>query len=277
MNTTSETWNRDIADMIDEAGDNVSLLKTAAQLWGMRHYQDALKYAIPRFRSRLASFGGTKQPVVAVDFNNMAHANWYTGNPLRDSMAAIYRDTSPGTFIVTSDSFRKPSSKAPPTEEFYVQNEKFKQAMVAKGVQWEEVEGREADDILASIAFTCQIAGLDCVLVTTDEDLFQVLGPKTCIYDRKHKAYRNADWLMAYCGVTPKQWPDVMTLAEECEGIGEKGAKDLIKAYGDVDGIHKNAHLLKPKQRTSILNFWPHYYEARKKHFIERDIPVGWK
>lgn len=274
---TSEQWTRDAADMIDAAGDTLSLLKTAAQLWHMRHYQDLLKYATPRFRARLSKLGAPKQPVVVLDFSGVAHANWHSGRTLpklREMVAGLYKETSPGTFIIAADTFRKPSKNPPPPPEFYAQNEKFKEHMISRGVIWEEREGREADDIMASISFTCQIAGLDCILITSDSDLYQVLGARTVIYNRVKSQYRNADWLVGAYGLTARQWPDYLTLVAECPGFGKETAKSLLKIHGDVDGIHAAAHTLTPSLRKNILEFWPNYLTARRKHFIERDIPV---
>jgi 5'-3' exonuclease len=268
-------WNKMLADMIDGADDSLSLLKTAAEIWRYRHFEGAVKYSVPRLRGRLKELE-LKQPVVAIDFNNVAHRDWHGRKSLRETLRDIYRETSPGKMIFASDSFRKESSSNPPPPEFYSLMEETKEYIKSKGVQWEEVEGREADDILASIAFTCQVADLECVLVTTDSDLYQTLGPKTTVYNRTKMEYRGSEWLYARYGLTPKQWPDYLTLTEECAEWGPSTSMSALKAYGDVDGIHKNMDKLKPAKAKAISDFWPDYLRLRRKHFIERDIPVGW-
>lgn len=285
-----ENWTSDIAKAIDATDDTVSLTKYIPELWHWRYYKDALKYAMPRAREKMERLhaGYTGLVVVAVDISGIFHAclhNKKLCKGVYEKMRWIYKDVEPDVFIIAADGGRSKEwkeSRDPHPPEYDEMVAECKQYFLSKGIQWEEHEGREADDVMASIAFTCQVLGCQCVLVTEDSDLYQVLGSKTAIYSRVKRVYKNADWLTSKYSITPRQWVDWLCLVggkndvPGCPGIGKETAGPLLNAYQDVDGIHKAAEMLKPKQREGILEWWPSYPECRRYHLIERDVPVGW-
>ncbi len=91
-------------------------------------------------------------------------------------------------------------------------------------------EGYEADDLIASIV--CDLReGDQAIIVGADHDLFQLLGPRTIIWNpTKSVAITESSFSKDY-GVTPTQWVDVKAIAgcssddvPGIRGIGEKTA-----------------------------------------------------
>src|ERR1700729_630143 len=118
-------------------------------------------------------------------------------------------------------------------------------ALIGMGVAlWPMVE-LEADDALASAA---ALAAKDhsvqkvCIW-TPDKDLAQcVRGDRIVQVDRRSKAIRNADGVMAKFGVTPALIPDYLALVGDSAdgypgiaGIGPKGAASLLMRYGPIE------------------------------------------
>ena len=88
--------------------------------------------------------------------------------------------------------------------------------------------GYEADDLIGTLARKGEGEGLDVVIVTSDKDMFQLLTPKTRIYDPvKEKWFNEADSLVRF-GVEPARVVEIMGLMGDTsdnipgvKGIGE--------------------------------------------------------
>jgi len=82
-------------------------------------------------------------------------------------------------------------------------------------------KGYEADDIIAAIVL--ERPTKEFIIVSSDEDLYQLLSPHTSIYSPSKKELMTAERLVEEYGISPSQWADVKALAG-CKG-------------DDVDGI----------------------------------------
>jgi 5'-3' exonuclease len=124
-------------------------------------------------------------------------------------------------------------------------------ALAAMGIAvWPMIE-LEADDALASAAF---LASADtrvqkiCIW-TPDKDLAQcVRDDRVVQVDRRNKAIRNAQGVLAKFGVEPKLIPDYLALVGDSadgypgiSGIGAKGAASLITRYGRIEDFPPEA------------------------------------
>jgi DNA polymerase I len=126
-----------------------------------------------------------------------------------------------------------------------------------------EIEGYEADDILATLTKHCRQEGDEVVIVTGDRDILQlVCDGVSVIMTRRGISdvvrYDNAAVRERY-GVTPEQWTDFVALKGETSdnlpgipGIGDKTAAQLINKYGDIEQVIAHAGELTPKIRDAI-------------------------
>lgn len=131
------------------------------------------------------------------------------------------------------------------------QFEPLEEALGALGIAVWAMEELEADDALATAA---RIAGDDprvrqVRIWTPDKDLAQcVRGDRVVQVDRKAKAVRGEDGVLAKFGVPPPRIPDYLALVGDSadgypgiEGIGPKGAAALIARYGLIEDFPQEA------------------------------------
>src|SRR5512144_2796205 len=72
------------------------------------------------------------------------------------------------------------------------------------------VPGVEADDVIASMIKAYAHAGLDVVIVTSDKDLMQLVGPNVQLWDTMRDRWTNTAAVEAKFGVPPDRVVDVM-------------------------------------------------------------------
>ena len=106
------------------------------------------------------------------------------------------------------------------------------------------VPGVEADDVIASLIAAQDGRKLDCVIVTMDKDLMQLVGPGVRLWDTMRDRWIDAAAVEARFGVPPERVVDIMALMGDSidnipgvSGIGEKTAVALIRALGDLVSV----------------------------------------
>jgi DNA polymerase-1 len=106
----------------------------------------------------------------------------------------------------------------------------------------------EADDLLGSLAKIEVNAGGDALLFTGDRDMFQcVSGHVTVLFPRGGKdgpEIIGPDAVRERYGIEPGQVPDFIALRGDpsdglpgAKGIGAKGARDLLRKHGTLEGV----------------------------------------
>ncbi len=89
-----------------------------------------------------------------------------------------------------------------------------------------QVPGYEADDVIAKVI--ADNPEDEFVVVSRDEDLYQLLRPNVVMYDPKEKrVFSAADFYVRY-GIPPRLWVKVKTLAG-CSGDGVPGVKGVAE------------------------------------------------
>src|SRR5262245_35673175 len=105
------------------------------------------------------------------------------------------------------------------------------------------VPGVEADDVIASL-IAAHEDEIDTVIVTSDKDLMQLVGPHVRLWDTMRDRWTDAAAVEARFGVPPERVVDVMALMGDSidnipgvAGIGEKTAVALIQTFGDLESV----------------------------------------
>jgi DNA polymerase-1 len=126
-------------------------------------------------------------------------------------------------------------------EELKWHNDAFKQFMIIRKKVLPECgfynsfiqSGYEADDVIASLVNSIKY---DKIIVTSDEDLFQLLSKNTKIFNLKNKIEITEDCFVSKFGIHPNKWASVKAIAgcqsdkvPGCIGIGEKTAIKFLK------------------------------------------------
>jgi DNA polymerase-1 len=122
----------------------------------------------------------------------------------------------------------------------------------AFGWQIAEHETLEADDLLGSLAEAETAAGGTTLIMTGDRDMFQCASESvTILYPAKGvqgmERIGPAEVRKRY-GIEPEQVPDFIALRGDpsdgipgARGIGEKTAAELLRRYGDLEGVLDHA------------------------------------
>ncbi len=134
------------------------------------------------------------------------------------------------------------------------------------------VEDWEADDLIGSLACTARDRGYDVVIATSDKDFFQLVGDGIKLYHTGREVLYDSKGVEEAFGLAPERVVDVMAIWGDAidnipgvPGIGEKGAKALIKQYGSLEGVYEHLDELKPAQRKKLE-------ENREKAFLSREL-----
>ncbi len=138
--------------------------------------------------------------------------------------------------------------RAPMPEDLRLQIPWIRKALEAYRIPILEMERYEADDVLGTLAKKASAAGYQVVLVSADKDLMQLVGPGVSLmHTGRNKLYDPA-LVEEDFGVPPSQVVDVLALMGDASdnvpgvtGIGEKGAKGLIREYGSLDALLEHA------------------------------------
>ncbi|SLN55964.1 DNA polymerase I [Pseudooctadecabacter jejudonensis] len=132
----------------------------------------------------------------------------------------------------------------------------------AFNIACEEMEGFEADDIIATLARQAREAGGRCTIISSDKDLMQLVGDGVVMMDAmKGNKVIDRDGVEEKFGVGPERVVDVQALAGDsvdnvpgAPGIGIKTAALLINEYGDLETLLDRAEEIKqPKRRQTLI------------------------
>lgn len=190
---------------------------------------------------------------------------------LRPTHLAIILDKSEGSFRKELyEDYKGHRPDAP--EDLKVQMPIMREAIRALGMEPVEQARYEADDLIATYTQQAKARGADVLIISSDKDLMQLVGPKVCFYDFEsgskgkpgYRPERNLDEAAVtekWEGIPPEKIGDVLALMGDTSdnvpgvpGIGLKTAAQLIKEYGDLETLLARAPEIKqPKRRETLI------------------------
>lgn len=202
--------------------------------------------------------------------------------PEAPAYAAMAFDRREPTFRHQACSFYKAQRKGMP-EELAVQLPYAKQVAEAMGLHVVECAGFEADDLLGTFAAAFSARGVDCVIVTGDRDSFQLIGERVKVHLATNDGTQvfGVKEIFERDGVSPRQLIDVKAIQGDTSdnipgvpGIGEKGARQLIRQYGDLEGVYAHLDEIKGAMRNKLIEGKESAYTSRFLAEIRLDAPV---
>ncbi|MCG7572951.1 DNA polymerase I [Phaeobacter sp. CNT1-3] len=136
-----------------------------------------------------------------------------------------------------------------------------REATRAFNIACKEMEGFEADDIMATLAHQARDAGGRVTILSSDKDLMQLVGDGVEMLDPMKNKRIDRDGVFEKFGVGPERVVDVQALAGDsvdnvpgAPGIGVKTAALLINEYGDLESLLDRADEIKqPKRRQTLI------------------------
>ena len=146
-----------------------------------------------------------------------------------------------------------------------------------------ELEGFEADDLIAAYADAARAKGARVTIVSADKDLMQLVeGDSVIMYDYFKNREIGPEQVQERFGVGPERVIDVQALAGDSTdnvpgvpGIGVKTAAHLINDYGDLDELLARAEEIKqPKRRQNLIEHAEMARISRDLVTLRRDAPL---
>ncbi|MEO5336646.1 MAG: DNA polymerase I [Magnetospirillum sp. WYHS-4] len=197
-----------------------------------------------------------------------------------DHIAVVF-DTARRTF--RNEIYPDYKAHRPPAPEDLVpQFPLMREAAKALNVASVEMEGFEADDLIATYARLARGQGAEVTIVSSDKDLMQLVGPGVTLLDAmKNKIVGPAEVAEKF-GVGPDKVIEVQALAGDSsdnvpgvEGIGLKTAAQLINEYGDLETLLAHAsEIPQPKRREKLLEQADRARVSKRLVTLRDDVPV---
>lgn len=186
----------------------------------------------------------------------------------------------------------KANREAPP-EDLRRQLPLMRDAVRAFGLPAIELEGAEADDLIASYAVHASAAGHDVLIASADKDLMQLVGPRVRLYDSQsgvpgkpgYRPERDLDVAAVserWEGLPPERIGDALALMGDnsdnipgVPGFGLKTAAELLVQFGDLESLLERAsEIRQPKRRETLLANLEQARISRQLVELRRDIDL---
>ena len=211
-------------------------------------------------------------------------------NVLRDEQPthlAVAFDVSRKTFRSAEYAEYKANRSASPAE-FAGQIDLIKEVLDALNIVHVEVDGFEADDIIATLSRRSTAAGLKTLICTGDRDTLQLVNDSvTVLYPRKgvsDLARMTPALVEERYLVPPARYPELAALVGESSdnlpgvpGVGPKTAAKWLEAYGGLENLVRRADEVGGKVGDSFRAHLDDVVRNRRLNALvgDLDLPVG--
>jgi DNA polymerase-1 len=161
-----------------------------------------------------------------------------------------------------------------------------RQILATFGIPIVEMEGQEADDVIATLARQVEDAGEQTIVVTGDLDLLQLVDDCTTVLTTRRGITELGRYDVAAVrerfGLEPSQLPDYRGLKGDpsdnlpgIPGVGEKTATKLLQAAGSLDALVANPALAgTAKLQALIEQYGAQAQLCRTVSIVRRDLPL---
>jgi DNA polymerase-1 len=123
-----------------------------------------------------------------------------------------------------------------------------------------ELEGTEADDVIATVAKNMAKKGEKVVIVSSDKDLMQLIDDNIIMYDPMKAKYIDSTSVFEKFGVGADKVRDVLALMGDssdnipgARGIGPKSAAELIDEFDSLHNLLVSTDKIKQERRRKII------------------------
>ncbi|MBX3490861.1 5'-3' exonuclease H3TH domain-containing protein [Parvibaculum sp.] len=175
------------------------------------------------------------------------------------------------------------ANRGPRPSDLTSQMDLMREATAALGVHGVEVQGFEADDLIATYARLAADAGMDVIIATGDKDMMQLVNGHVAIFDPFASKFVRRDEVILKFGVPPEKVVDVQALAGDSTdnvpgvpGIGIKTAARLIEEYGDLETLLASAGEIRQRKcRESLVGFAEQARKAKLLVSLDANVPAA--
>ncbi|BCX88847.1 DNA polymerase I [Methylomarinovum tepidoasis] len=193
---------------------------------------------------------------------------------------AVVFDAPGKTF--RNDLFAAYKAHRPPMpDELKAQLEPLKELIRVLGIPVVEIEGVEADDVIATLARRAEREGFDVVVATSDKDLAQLVDDHILLDNTMSETRLDTVGVMEKFGVRPDQIADYLALVGDASdnvpgvpGIGPKTAAKLLRQYGSLDEIIPHADEIRGKVGENLRANLEQLRLSRDLVRVHDDLPL---
>jgi DNA polymerase-1 len=203
-----------------------------------------------------------------------------------DYIALTFDEHAPTFRHEKHEEYKATRIKAP--DELYAQIPRIREMVERFNIPIYSEEGYEADDMMGTLAKKAVKEGLSVYLVTGDMDMLQLVnGDVHVVFP--HKGYRepivyDAEKVYEKYHIHPDQVVDYKALVGDTsdnikgvDGIGPKGAEQLLSKYKHLDGIYEHIGEITGSTQEKLVRDEEAAYFAQSLAQIVTDVPCGWK
>jgi DNA polymerase-1 len=210
-------------------------------------------------------------------------------------LISLLKDEKPTHVAVAFDVSRKTfrteifpeykANRAKTPDEFRSQMSYLHELVKGFGISQFEIEGFEADDIIATITKRAEKEGAEVLICTGDRDSFQlVTSHTTVLYPKRgvsEMARMTPDAVQEKYGMTPEQYPDFAALRGDpsdnlpsIPGVGEKTAAKWVVDYGSLTELLNQAEKVSGKVGDSLRANIENVKRNRELTQLIHDAPI---
>jgi DNA polymerase-1 len=177
------------------------------------------------------------------------------------------------------------ANRAKTPDEFRSQMSYLHELVAGFGITQFEVEGYEADDILATITKRAEKEGAEILICTGDRDSFQLVSEATTVLYPKRgvseMARMTPDAVQEKYGMSADQYPDFAALRGDpsdnlpsVPGVGEKTAAKWIVEFGSLKELIANVDKVAGKAGQSLRDNLDNVIRNRELTQLIHDAPI---
>lgn len=144
-----------------------------------------------------------------------------------------------------------------------------------------EMEGFEADDIIATYSTHAEKSGAEVIIVAGDKDTYQLVNKNVKVLDEQKEILFDEKEVRKKYGLPPSRLIDYFALVGDksdnvpgVAGIGEVTALKLLNEYNTLDGIYENLEKIPEKIRAKLTGGKDAAVRSRRLVTLNRDVPV---
>jgi DNA polymerase-1 len=178
------------------------------------------------------------------------------------------------------------ANRAKTPDEFRSQMSYLHELVGAFGITQFEVEGYEADDVIATITKRAEKEGAEVFICTGDRDSFQLVNDKTTVLYPKRGvsdlARMTPDAVQEKYGMSPTQYPDFAALRGDpsdnlpsIPGVGEKTAAKWVVEYGSLQELLSNVDKVGGKVGQSLRDSIDNVIRNRELTQLVAEVPLN--
>jgi len=175
------------------------------------------------------------------------------------------------------------ANRTSPPEDLIPQFDLIKQASRSIGLPTIEMEGFEADDLIATFVQKAKKTNKEVIIVSSDKDLMQLVANDVLMLDPMKNLWIDENKVKEKFGVSPDKVIDVQALAGDSSdnipgvpGIGLKTAADLINEFNNLEDLLTRSNEIKQnKRRENLIEFKDLALISKKLVTLKNDVPIN--